>query len=315
MTVLLATHRRATEVDRLIDELRRRTVDFCRVNMGVLEDQCSVALSEDRAPSVLFATDGRVVRGEDITSGWYHQPPIAVVPESLASSRAGRDALHTSHTNAWLGALAQLDCPWVNSPWGVEQSANKIVQFIRAQGAGLKVPTTVVGNVPHEVRSRFAGVPTIGKNIASLHQAWATRSDLSFLTRTIEVNGLADDQIAACPIIYQTSVEPWREHRVVIVDGRSFAVSIDQGARDGYVDVRSTPSAVSRFYASHLDVSVLAGLRGLLDTFGLRYCSADFIETRDGQFYFLDLNSCGAWWWVDDLHDLQVTQALADAVG
>ena len=314
MTVLLATHRRATEVDRLVDEFHRRRVDFCRANMGILEDQCSVTFSEGGAPNVLFATDGGLVRGDNITSGWFHQPPIALVPESLGSSRAGREALSTSHTNAWLGALAQLDCRWLNSPAGVEESANKILQFTAAQGAGLKIPATVVGNIASQVRARFAEMPTIGKNIASLHQAWATRSDLSFLTRDIRIEMLTDEQIAACPIIYQASVEPWREHRVVVVDERSFAVTIDRASRSEYIDVRSTPSAVSQFYASNFDASALSELRELLGAFGLRYCSADFIETRDGEIIFLDLNSCGAWWWVDDLHDLKVTQALADAL-
>ncbi|WP_432158324.1 ATP-grasp domain-containing protein [Streptomyces sp. bgisy153] len=314
MTILLATHRRATEVDRLVDELRRRALAFCRVNMGVAEDGCSVSFAAGERPRVVFTTDAGAVDGDDVVSGWYHQPAIATIPPDASTGPSGRDAVITSYLNTWTGALAQLRCGWLNAPWDVDRSANKILQNAAAARAGLSVPRTVVGNVPERVRAVFGGRRVVAKNIASLHRAWGTRSTLSFLTRTVDTGALRDAQIAACPVIYQERLKPWREHRVVVAGEESFVATIDRSGDDGAVDVRATPSALAAFRRSAIDEGALKGLRTILASFGLRYCSADLMESEAGEYSFLDLNSCGAWWWVDDLHGGAVTRALADAL-
>lgn len=314
MTILLATHRRATEIDRLIDELRRRGSEFFRVNMAVSEDGCSVGVTSTGDAEIVFASDQGPVRGVEVRAAWYHQPPIATVPERLTGTRAGKGAIFTSHTNVWLAALALLECTWLNSPAAVERSANKVMQLFMAAEAHLHVPETIAGNIPDKVREHFDGQETVAKNLASLHQAWGERSDLSFLTRSIRVENLADSQISACPVLYQRKLQPWREHRIVIVGEQHFVVTINQESRSEYVDVRSTPEALRQFYPSEIDSSTIAGLHRLLKAYSLRYCSADFLETSDGEVYFLDLNSCGAWWWVDDLYAGRITEALADTL-
>lgn len=314
MTILLATHRRATEIDRLIDELRRREAAFLRVNMGVGEDRCVARSPFGSSKDVVFDTDQGLVGGDEIRTGWYHQPAIGIVPETVARSRSGREAVLTSHTNTWHGAFSLLACDWLNSPDGVQQGANKILQGAAASRAGFSLPRTIVGNIPSRIRAALAGTNTVAKNIATLHQAWGERADLSFLTRAIALDDVSDEAISACPVIYQATLRPWREHRVVIVAERAFMASIDLDARNGHIDVRTSPTALSKFYASQADTEVVTKLQTMLADFKLHYCSADILEDDEGRFFFLDLNTCGAWWWIDDLYTGAITGALADAL-
>jgi len=58
--------------------------------------------------------------------------------------------------------------------------------------------------------------------------------------------------------------------------------------------------------------NVVDGVLRLMDKLDLEYSSADVIETESGQFYFLDLNATGAWWWVDDAYNGAISSLLVD---
>jgi len=46
----------------------------------------------------------------------------------------------------------------------------------------------------------------------------------------------------------------------------------------------------------------------------LDYCAADFMEDKNGNLFFLEVNTCGAWWWLDQLYDSAICNSLADAL-
>lgn len=49
-----------------------------------------------------------------------------------------------------------------------------------------------------------------------------------------------------------------------------------------------------------------------MKTLEIGYCAADFMEDMHGNLYFLELNTCGSWWWVDRFYEGGICQALAD---
>ena len=51
-----------------------------------------------------------------------------------------------------------------------------------------------------------------------------------------------------------------------------------------------------------------------MDLYQLNYGAFDFIETPEGEYYFLEVNAGGEFCWLDDLFDQQICRALADTL-
>jgi glutathione synthase/RimK-type ligase-like ATP-grasp enzyme len=311
--ILIATHRRATEADRLLDQLRADGRSVVRVNMGPQESESSVVFGPGGSVQFSVLCDGRRIDGAAITAAWYHQPPI-VSDSSSSGGRAGRIAAATSLDSYWTCALEMMDCRWLNDPKAVQASAQKLRQLLVATEVELPVPEGSCGNDPQAVRAmQFPA--TVAKNIADLHLAWGEDPSLAFLTCSVDPESLADGQIASVPVLYQERVRAEREYRVVMVDGQPFSAAIAWSDRRNVVDVRTAEDALGAYQPTDLPQETAEGLRAVLGHFGLGYCSADLVEGEDGVVRLLDLNACGAWWWVDDLFGGSVTEALSKKLG
>ncbi|NEE01185.1 ATP-grasp domain-containing protein [Phytoactinopolyspora halotolerans] len=312
MTVLLATHRRATEIDRVIDELNARKIRFCRVNMAPGEGAFSAQLSNGRA-KVTLSTDGGQFAIDEFTHGWYHQPAL-VEPKQISACKgaSGEQAVLTSFSNGWEAVLEMAPVVWLNDARSVAEGSNKLRQLLAAVEVGLPVPTTVVGNLLSPAQRWLRGLPVVAKNLTSPHQVWNTERTVSFVTKRTDLGNIGEHALAAVPVILQHEVRPLREHRVVVVCDQVFSAAIPIDKRHGHVDVRLAPDSLRQYSKSLIEPTVKDQLIELMRRFKLNYCSADLIESDDGAWSFLELNTCGAWWWIDDIHAGSVTHALTD---
>lgn len=260
-------------------------------------------------PSFRAACDGREMSGSDVTAAWYHQPPI-IGDEDIELGPAGCVAVATSLHNYWMCALETFDCEWLNSPAAVHTAGQKLRQLAVASMVGLPVPQGICGTDPELIRAACNG-PTVAKNIADLHLSWGEDPNLAFLTRAISVGELSDGQISSVPVLYQEKIDAHREYRVVVVGAREFAAAIEWKDRSDAVDVRTSARALGAYSKAELTRPTANKLHCVLDCLRLRYCSADFVEGADGVVRLLDLNACGAWWWVDDLYQGEISRAIA----
>lgn len=276
--------------------------------MGLAESIGTVRLESGQVPSFRCICDGREITSGDVSAAWYHQPPI--VGDDPSHGRAGRVAVATSLQNYWLGALDTFPCEWLNAPAPVHAAGQKLLQLTAAKSVGLEIPATTCGTDANEVRAQRPS-PTVAKNLADLHLAWGDDSNLAFLTRQVDLSALTD-ALTTVPVIYQEQLTGFREYRVVVVAGQPFAAAIDWADRARAVDVRTSAAGLRGYRRAALPAPVVAQLQALLERLRLGYCSADLAEGSDGLFRLLDLNACGAWWWVDDLYEGAVTTAIAD---
>lgn len=85
-------------------------------------------------------------------------------------------------------------------------------------------------------------------------------------------------------------------------------------ARTQRKDVRKEAGTGESYEACDFDANTLQKLQALMNALRLDYCAADFMEDRDGNLFFLEVNTCGAWWWLDRLYDGAICRAMADAL-
>ncbi|MBT9171432.1 MAG: hypothetical protein DDT18_01808 [Actinobacteria bacterium] len=307
-TILVVTHRRGFESDPVIDELRRRNLKVFRFNTDSGES-ASLASFVSRTNGVEFLCDGKSIINTGIAAGWCQQ-----LPPYFGQTASERECLQRESLWAMqFSALELLPTRWLNRPSNVLRASQKIHQIVVAQTVQLAVPDTLVTNNPYAIREFASGRQVVAKNIAT---PWIVSHEITraAYTRLIDPSWLQDDAaLSFAPVIYQEYHERKRDIRVVIVDDKVFAASCIPGPHQRE-DVRKESGTGESFKACDFDLDTLSKLRQLMRALSLDYCAADFMEDGEGNLFFLEVNTCGAWWWLDRLYDGAICQSIADAL-
>lgn len=306
-SALIVTHRRGFEADRVIDILRSRDVPVFRWNSdaGQIASQISVTIGDD-GHEVTLVCDGRQLTDREVGVGWCQQLPPYFGQPAAESECLQRD-------NLWAASSSAFDLfaiPWLNAPDAVARASNKIRQLALARTVGLAIPQTLVSNVPASIRDFTRCRATIVKNLATPWVTTATGTRAAYTKLVSETWITNDAELAFCPVIYQTYHRRRRDYRIVVVGEQVFAASGEPGEHQ-QEDIRHGATGDS-FSACEFDREVITKLRALMRTFAIEYCAADFLEDESGELRFLELNVCGAWWWVDRFYGGAIANAIAD---
>jgi hypothetical protein len=305
--ILLATHRAAVEVDRVVDGLRSAGAETVRVNMAPGESRSTLRIGDRAAAELSIMCDGRSIQGSAVRAAWHLQPPL--VESNALTAEVGPVTVATSLLDHWVNALGSLPCRWLNPPYAVHRAASKLRQQITAANLGIPVPLGLSTTDVNALRTTWPH-SAVAKTLADVHLAWCADPELAFVTRLIDVAALPAEAVANAPVLFQEQISEGREFRVVVVGDESFGAAIPWERRSDWIDVRMDSALLKSFEPVEVPQKVHDQLLQLLQHFDLEYCSADFLEDGSGVIHFLDLNACGAWWWVDDLHQGRITSAL-----
>lgn len=63
-----------------------------------------------------------------------------------------------------------------------------------------------------------------------------------------------------------------------------------------------------------MPADVAAGLRKLMRTLGLTYGACDFAVTPTGEHLLFEVNSAGAFGWLEEVMGLPISEAIADVL-
>lgn len=307
-SVFVVTHQRGFEADPVIDELRKHNIQVFRFNTDAGSVPSFTSFTCERE-EVEFSCDGKNIASSDIAVGWCQQ-----LPPYLGQAGSERDCLQRENLLALqLAAFDLLSVPWFNKPSHVIRASNKIHQMALAKTVGLTMPRTIVSNSPSAIRAFVRGQTTVAKNLATPWVVSPTETRAAY-TRIVDPSWFSDNTaLSFAPVIYQEYRERKRDIRVVIVGDSVFAASCVPGPHQRE-DVRKETGAGESYRAYDFDADALQKLRALMRALNLDYCAADFMEDMDGNLFFLEVNTCGAWWWLDRLYDGAICRALANTL-
>jgi hypothetical protein len=312
--IAIFTHRRGTEADRVIRYLIEAGDVPVRVNMGHAEALVSLEIGRDgRIEQAQVECDQRRLAASDVRSAWMHQSPPAG-PAHLRGTPHGV-AAESSRMRLWEAFTEAIPGDaWLTAPRALSRVANKVFQYRSAGRCGLAVPPTVAGNAPRRIR-RHATLPTVVKYLGDSAHLWALgRDGVAAVTAVADIEGIADDILAESPALYQRAISTVSEVRVVAVRaGMNADVFAAAGTKPaGLVDIRLAHEAMKAFEPTDLPRAVQNRLIATMSHMEVGFCSADLLLDAEGVYWFVDLNASGAWWWIDDLYERQVTTAIAE---
>ncbi|MFF3395433.1 hypothetical protein ACFYW1_31435 [Streptomyces sp. NPDC002669] len=86
---------------------------------------------------------------------------------------------------------------------------------------------------------------------------------------------------------------------------------IHAGSEAAHVDWRSDYGSLT-YSTTDVPDDIAAGMRLLMDRLHLSYGAADFIVDPGGRWWFLEVNPCGQWDWIQGATGLPIAAAIAD---
>jgi glutathione synthase/RimK-type ligase-like ATP-grasp enzyme len=239
------------------------------------------------------------------TSLWVHRGLRAIAPASLHPADVA--FVHNESHVMLNGMLAKFsrESFCVNPRESVRKLESKINQLELATTCGFIVPPSLFSNDPGAIRRFFA---QYNGNIVVKHSSqmrWESPKDrrvhLTFTSRINADHIANDEQLSACPSIFQKEIAKAFELRIVFIGNNIFAIKIDSQKSKESVDWRQDFKGYPPCSTYELPLSELKKIKKFIHASGLRYGSIDVIVDRDGIFHFLEVNETGQFLWIEDI--------------
>ncbi|MFD4261954.1 ATP-grasp ribosomal peptide maturase, partial [Streptomyces sp. NPDC058534] len=205
------------------------------------------------------------------------------------------------------GVLASLPgCLYVNHPHRVGDAEFKPSGLAAAAHAGFPLPPTAVTSDPDAAR---AFIEQHGRVIYKPLSAPLYRVD--GVSCTVEVAAVTADEIdeavSGTAHLFQRQVDKTADVRVTVIGDQVFAVRIDSDLLDWRTDYGRL-----RYSVATPPPDITGALHAYLAHFGLVFGAFDFALDRQGQWWFLECNPSGQWYWLESETGLPMLAAMAD---
>lgn len=195
-------------------------------------------------------------------------------------------------------AVGNVDSFWVNPPGGRVESGKKGLQLILAKELGLRIPKTIMGNDPDEVRRLYeaSGGSLIFKPFRT--RGWldaSTNTNYTSYTSLVTQDMLDSPAIIeAAPGIYQEKIIKKYEVRAFFFGRSYFACRIDSQQREiTQLDWRREQQAIETSELLLPD-DIYEKCLQLMESLGIVTGSFDFIVDADDNFFYLEVNESGS---------------------
>jgi glutathione synthase/RimK-type ligase-like ATP-grasp enzyme len=180
---------------------------------------------------------------------------------------------------------------------------------------GLLIPDTCISNDPEQV-GRFMEQEG-GSVVSKMQSSFAIYREAEqhvVFTNTVTTDQLEDlATLQFCPMVFQQRIEKKLELRVTVVGHAVFAFSIDsQRLENAQVDWRKEGlTMVNDWQPYTLPDEIQHKVLAFMDDYGLNYGAIDLILSPDDQYYFLEVNAAGEYFWLDRLCDHAISRQIA----
>lgn len=215
----------------------------------------------------------------------------------------------------FFGMLEALPCFKMERYSTYRRLDSKEEQLRKAVKHGLRIPPTCISNNPAFVKDFASQLeePVITKMQTSfaIHRG---KEEHVVFTGDVSNDHLQDiDTLRYCPMTFQQKLEKKLELRVTIVGREIFAFSIDsqlnENARTGWR--KEGRPLVTDWKPYELPSIMRAKLLAFMDDYQLNYGAIDLVLTADDEYFFLEINAAGEYFWLDKLCNNAISQQIA----
>ncbi len=309
MRVLLFTNKEDITTDFIVQELKRRGIEYYRFNTEELSKTVEIDLDFEKERYMLIdKLDNKVYNLLEFTDIYYRRPELPKYDDNELTE-GEKSFLQVEIYYTLEGVYRLLSGKhWFNNVFAIRNAENKIYQLLLAKEVGLTVPATLISN-HYESIERFL---KYGNHIIKpVHNARVMDEKTPKIAYTSEITQTVKKEEAEFNINYlQNNIEKSCDVRATFIGKKCYAVAIDsQKLEETRVDWRN-----GEHILQHTPIVLPTDIREkcilLMERLGLNYGAVDFIMDKEGNYIFLEINPNGQWAWIEHLTGLPMSKEI-----
>lgn len=218
--------------------------------------------------------------------------------------------------NTLFGFLESIDAYSLGKPSVYRRLDSKEEQLKIAEKIGLTIPETCMTNNPEQARQFILKHKNVIGKMQTGFAIYEDGVENVVFTNVIDEDKLEElDSLQYCPMQFQTRLEKKKELRVTVVGQDIYAFEIDsQKSEAAKIDWRKDGlNLIDQWVETQLPREIELKLLELLDVYHVDYGAIDIILTPEDEYYFIEINAAGEFFWLDNLTDGNlISKSIAD---
>lgn len=308
--VLLLASRYDLACDYVVSRLRRKSVEYLRLNS---EDLCDSTVNLDpigRRLEIRLGDKDYLISPDCLSSVLFRRPVFL-----REYGEDGCSPLERFSRHQWAAFVRNLllfhEARWINDPVATYRAEHKAVQLSVAARLGFAVPPTQVTNAPHPdvLSDKSSHVALKGLDTVMLRDGG---HEVFGFTTFEDQSALEPNAWRSAPATVQTALMNKLDIRVTVVEHEVFAASISTSGQAISGDWRAYKAGAD-FYEYSLPEETACRCKQLARELGLRFGGID-LAFEQGEYYFLEINPTGEWAWLVDGAGIPIDEAITQAL-
>lgn len=314
--VLIITHTKDnTSVDKVIDFINASGGEAIRFNVDRYPMEYSLTTAfTNNTWQVILTHGAEKYHLNDVSAVWYRRSFNlgSGLKDVLPKEYLGPTMREVQYT--LFGMLEGLPCFQIARYSEYRRLDSKEEQLRTAVKHGLRIPATCISNSPEQVKVFVEQQrPVVGKMQSSFAVYKGEQEHVVFTNEITDAHLQELGSLQYCPMTFQQKLEKKLELRVTIVGKAVFAFSIDsQKMANSKVDWRKEGAAMVEDWKPYeLPQEIQSKLLAFMSEYKLNYGAMDIIVTPDNEYYFLEVNAAGEYFWLDVLCNYEISKQIA----
>ena len=270
-------------------------------------------------PSELSKSDGMTVyengsinllNKDSPLSVWYRKPKFLCEEDLISMNNIPEvyiqsiSSMNVEGYSLVFGAYP--NCLWVSNPYSIKKASNKLMQLSFARTFGFDVPKTIFSSRFEDINDfrlevgdivmKPLGFPYVKTNGKS-HWLYAT-----LITKSQKINY---EGLSVTPMIFQQKINKIFDLRVTVIGNEVFGCRI-------YSEYLDSRKAAGRYFPVDLQDTFVKQCLNMVKSLGLNFGAFDFVQSTDGNLYFLEINPNGQWGFIEKKTNLPLSKAMAN---
>lgn len=285
------------------------------VDLYPMQNRLTTVFEDESWISILETAETKY-RLDDIAAVWYRRAYNIGngLKEEMDAKFYG--AAMGEIRNTLFGFLESIDAYSLGKPSVYRRLDSKEEQLKIAEKIGLTIPETCMTNNPEQARQFILKHKNVIGKMQTGFAIYEDGVENVVFTNVIDEDKLEElDSLQYCPMQFQTRLEKKKELRVTVVGQDIYAFEIDsQKSEAAKIDWRKDGlNLIDQWVETQLPREIELKLLELLDVYHVDYGAIDIILTPEDEYYFIEINAAGEFFWLDNLTDGNlISKSIAD---
>ena len=293
-------------------EVFRFDVDKLKLGSLVL----NLLINDSREDIRINNAVGQTCTMDQIGSAWYRRPnyfgPTKINEESTVDKSINREILAVQDS-----IIDKIPIKtWLNDPSEMRKINSKIAQLELAKDIGFKIPDTIISNDVAIFREFLEEHRQIIIKPLKEFMYYENGEYKSLFSTIISVENFSDyDLIKNSPVLLQDYIHKQFEYRVTVVENNIYPVKIfSNGISNDDWRKHQFSNNIEFKTAENIEPELNNKCLEFLSRCNLKYGVFDIIKNKEDELVFLEMNSNGQWYWLENLLGIPVSQSIAKSL-